>query len=557
MAECSCFINLFVFEFRAFLYFVQVAARGSNSYREFTQLYARHWDTWETQGVLQHLFLQPVSQSNHIWSCVGSPIDLMPSLVANAPVKPFGGTEQFAISPDGLTVAFTAERVAHDTAWRTDWKVFVVQLSTGLVPSSPLCLTDDTDARAQEPTFSADGAFLFYLQMSKAQSESDRLQIVEYNRATGAKRFVAPSWDRSVDGGALVAEPSGRKLLATANDDGRLRLFSVDIASGVVTTLLFDHASSGFVCVPASELVYFAQSAITAPNDVWRLNFSPGANAVSNVTQMTAINARALSAFELVMPTPFYFAGADDDQVMAWVMKPAGFDATKRYPLAHLIHGGPESAWVDSWSTRWNPLLWAAQGYVVLMVNPRGSVGFGQAWTDAVQGDWGGKPFVDLMLGVDAALGTFQFADPDRLVACGASYGGFMINWINGHTTRYKALVNHDGLFDTIAMYFSSDEVFFTEAEFQGTPWTNPSGYDKFNPRAFVQLWQTPTLVVHGGKDFRIPESEGLSTFTALQRRGIASKLVYFEMESHWVLKEENSIEWYNQVLGWIGNYTK
>jgi len=278
---------------------------------------------------------------------------------------------------------------------------------------------------------------------------------------------------------------------------------------------------------------------------------------VVNAHKLTQANQDLMSQFAFQHPESFYFTGANSSKVQGWLIKPYSFNPAKKYPLAFLIHGGPEGAWTDGWSYRWNPQLWANRGYVVVMVNPQGSTGFGQAFTDAVREDWGGSPYISLMKGFDFVVSNYTFIDGNRACACGASYGGYMINWVNGkNEKKFKCLVNHDGVFDTVAMGYGTEELWFTEAEFGGTPYDNIAGYEKFNPRNLAKTMNTPTLVIHGGMDYRIAISEGLSTFTALQRRGIPSKLLYFPLENHWVLKPDNGIMWYNNVLAWLDQWT-
>jgi len=297
---------------------------------------------------------------------------------------------------------------------------------------------------------------------------------------------------------------------------------------------------------------------MNGPAEVWKAQLE---GLDWQLTQLTNINNNLMSQFNLATPQKFFFYGHGNVKVQGWTIKPFGFDVAKKYPVVFLIHGGPEGSWEDSWSYRWNVQLWANKGYAVVMVNPRGSTGMGQNFTDGVRNDWGGAPFIDLMKGLDFALAQNTWMDADKVCACGASYGGYMINWIQGQTNRFKCLVNHDGVFDTMSMYYSTEEIWFPESEYCAikdrgcVPWNSPEGFERFNPRNFVKNWQTPMLVIHGGHDYRIPESEGLSTFTALQRRGIPSKLLYFPLESHWVQKPDNGIMWYNNVLGWLDQW--
>jgi len=339
-------------------------------------------------------------------------------------------------------------------------------------------------------------------------------------------------------------------------------VFYYQISSGAKTptVLIADAHNGGLRPVPGSEFVVFSKDSMNAPAEVWR--FTLQAVKANDQRPLTFYNRDFLSQYWLSKPEIFYFNyPGTTDTIQGWLLKPFGFDASKKYPLAQLIHGGPEGAWLDSWSYRWNPQIFAAAGFVTIAINPHGSTGQGQAFTDAVRLDWGGLPFRDLMAGNDYIVNNNSYVDRNRMCALGASYGGFMINWINGNDARnrFKCLVNHDGLFSSIGMYYATEEVFFNEAEFGPPPYTSDAAhaaYDKFSPERFVQNWVTPTLVVHGGNDFRIPLSEGLSTFTALQRKNIPSKLLHYPLENHWVLNSLNSIQWHDVVLAWIKQWT-
>ena len=274
------------------------------------------------------------------------------------------------------------------------------------------------------------------------------------------------------------------------------------------------------------------------------------------VHAVTHVNAPLLSQLDLAPWEPFTFRSTDDSEVQGFLLKPPGFDASKKYPVKFLIHGGPQGAWSDSWSYRWNPELFAADGYVVVVVNPHGSTGYGQAFTDEVSGDWGGQPYHDLMAGLDYAEKTYPFIDKDREAALGASYGGFMVDWILGHTDRFKCLVTHDGLFDAVSAYGDTEELWFPEWEFKGTPWTNPEAYAKWSPSSYVKNFKTPTLIIHGQLDYRLDVSQGFALFTTLQRIGIPSEMLYFPDEGHWVLKPQNSQLWNKTVSDWVDRWT-
>jgi dipeptidyl aminopeptidase/acylaminoacyl peptidase len=334
-------------------------------------------------------------------------------------------------------------------------------------------------------------------------------------------------------------------------------VFRVDAASGQPTEIVKEHYNSGVAVVGGQASsgvarIVFSQDSLTQPAEICTARVDG-----SDVKRLTHFNDERVKLARMSEPSEFYFTGAQGEKVQAWILKPVGFEEGRKYPVAFVIHGGPQGAIEDHFHYRWNLQAFAGAGYAVIAVNFHGSTGFGQAFTDSISGDWGGKPFEDLMKGLDYALANYAWLDSQRVGALGASYGGWMINWINGHTNRFKCLVNHDGGFDEFANYFTTEELWFPEWEFKGVPWEKPELYDKFSPSRYVGKWQTPTLVIHGANDFRLVDAEGIATFTALQRRGIPSQLLYFPDENHWVLKPKNSIVWHDTILGWMEKWLK
>src|SRR2546423_11917687 len=314
-----------------------------------------------------------------------------------------------------------------------------------------------------------------------------------------------------------------------------------------------------FVFSKDGNSLFLSRVSIGAPGEIARLDVreKPKTANLAPIA-VTHMNDPLLAQIDMQPMESFTFPGANNENVEGFIIRPPGFDSTKKYPLKFLIHGGPQGAWGNSWTYRWNAQLFAATGnYVVVMINFHGSTGFGQAFTDSISGDWGGKPFDDLMKGLDYALANYPWLDSGRVGALGASYGGWMINWINGHTNRFKCLVNHDGGFDEFANYFTTEELWFPEWDFRGTPWDKPELYEKFSPNRYVKNWQTPTVVIHGANDFRVVDAEGIGTFTALQRRGIPSEFLYFPDENHWVLKPRNSIVWHDTIIAWLDKWLK
>jgi len=529
----------------------EVEARGPNTGFVHTSLYVRHWDVYETPGKHNSLFVLRLQSGSPSLKPVYPALPISYGLQAAAPVPPFGGIEQYGWSPDGKEIAFTAEIINHETAWTTGWRIFTVAINdSGPVAGSLRNIVDSiTKARTQEPAYSPDSKFLAYLAMERPGFEADRLRIHIFNREDKTTKSITDKWDRSVAG--ILWSPDSRFIVAAASDSARQKLWAVSVPSGDVKELVGEKHNLNPNWAGPDRLL-FLQDSLMAPADIWSVKLS-----TRQVSRLTNTNAVLLEQTAMSTPSEFYFEGAGD-RVQAWLMKPVGFEAGKKYPLVTLIHGGPQGAWEDAWSYRWNPQNWAGHGFGVLAINPHGSVGWGQRFTDAVSGDWGGQPFNDIMDGVREAIARNDWIDRTRVGAAGASYGGYMVNWINGHTKgEFRCLVCHDGMFNTLGAYFATEELFFPEWEFNGTPWTNPETYNKWNPALHVHKWSTPTLVIHGGMDFRLPETEGLAAFTALQRRGIPSKLLLFPKENHWVLNSNNTLIWYDNVLGWFDQWLK
>ena len=516
---------------------------------KFDRLFIRHWDTW-ADGKRSHIFVLPVKADDNLrrWQASGEPIDLMKGVDADCPTKPFGGPEEFGWSPDGREIAYTAQ-LGSDIAWSTDLNIYVVSVAGG----TPQELTAANKATDAAPIYSPDGSTIAYRSMVRPGFESDRFRIKLYDRGSRKTRTLTESWDRSPS--SLAWTPDSKTLLVTAAEGARQKIFVIPIAAGTPQPIVAEHYNTGVAVIPARNSIsriIFGQDSLVGPVELWSANVDG-----NDRKQLTRFNDKRISLARMSPPDEFFFTGAQGEKVQAWILKPVGFEAGKKYPVAFVIHGGPQGAIEDHFHYRWNPQAFAGAGYAVIAVNFHGSTGFGQAFTDSISGDWGGKPFEDLMKGLDHALKTYSWLDSDRVGALGASYGGWMINWINGHTNRFKCLVNHDGGFDEFANYFTTEELWFPEWEFQGVPWEKPELYEKFSPSRYVGKWQTPTLVIHGANDFRLVDAEGIATFTALQRRGIPSQFLYFPDENHWILKAKNSIVWHDTILAWLDQWLK
>jgi len=504
----------------------------------FDSLFIRHWDTW-ADGRRSHIFVMPATG--------GAPVDIMKAMVADAPSKPFGGSEEFTFTPDGKSIVFSARDVGREEAWSTNLDLFVAPIDGSAAPRN---LTEANKAWDTRPVFSRDGKQLAYTAMARPGFEADRFALMVQAWPDGKAREIAPAWDRSTDAFAWSAD--GKTIYAVATNLGHQSLFAIDVASGKATTIVKEGTIASIAGLSGNRAI-FDMDSIKSPAELWSATLDG-----KTVKQLTNINAAEIAAARWGEPEQFSFKGAHGDTVYGWIVKPVDFDPAKKYPMAFLIHGGPQGSMGNHFHYRWNPQFYAGAGYVAVMIDFHGSTGYGQAFTDAIRGDWGGGPLEDLQKGFDAAVTKYPFIDADRAVALGASYGGYMINWIAGNwPDRFKALVCHDGNLDERFAYFDTEELWFPEWEHHGTPWENPEAYAKHNPIDHVAKWKTPMLVIHGGKDYRVVETHGFATFNTLQRRGIPSRFLYFPDENHWVLKPANSMLWHKEVLAWIDKYAK
>jgi dipeptidyl aminopeptidase/acylaminoacyl peptidase len=531
----------------------------------------------------------------------------------DAPVFSMGGQDDYAFSPDGKELCYASNHDAMPAA-STNNDLFTVPVdwpanaTSAQVIAATKNLTAENKAADNTPLYSPDGKYIAYRAQSRPGYESDRWRLMLYDRKTGDKRNLTENWDHwagsfSWAGVHLLnlnrkmGEPENwhvsevHSLYLTAEDEGESPIYSVvpeacpkgcypikilsgfndDIAAGELTT------STEYSGVATSDLLVFSRMSLQAPTEVFTYKYGDDVvgdpkvvamlrgelkeplrkSAMFKPRQLTHLNDSVLSQVSMSRLEPFWFAGAHNANVEGFLVKPPNFDPSKKYPVKFLIHGGPQGAWGDDWSYRWNAELFAANGYVVIMINFHGSTGYGQKFIDAINGDWGGAPFEDLMKGLDYAEQHYPFIDKDRECALGASYGGWMANWILGHTNRFKCIVSHDGQFNTESAYGDTEELWFPEWEFKGTPWTNREMYRKWSPHLSATNFKTPTLVIHGQRDYRLDVSQGFDLFTTLQRQGVPSKMLYFPDEGHWVLKPQNSQLWYKTVNDWVDEWTK
>ncbi|MEP0774769.1 MAG: S9 family peptidase [Acidobacteriota bacterium] len=509
----------------------------------FDRLMVRHWDTW-LDGRRNHLFTYDLGK--------GSATDLMPAMDADCPTRPFGGSEDFDISPDGRTVVFSAKDAGREEAWSTNYDLFAVPMDAS-APPRKLTANPAWDAA---PLFSPDGKTLAYLAMRRTGYEADRFDIVLRDWASGAERKITvrandtPLGDRSA--GELAWSEDGKELYCTADHLGQKAIFAVDVASGK-SRILVEEGTCVAPQPAAGGRILYGMHSLLGPTELYTLSTD-----CRQGCRVTRLNDAKVAAARWGRPEQFTFKGAGGDTVYGYIVYPVDFVPTKKYPVAFLIHGGPQGSFGNDFHYRWNPQAYAGAGYAAVMIDFHGSTGYGQAFTDSINQDWGGKPLEDLLLGLEFALKRYPFLDGTRVGALGASYGGYMINWIAGKAPdHFKALVCHDGNLDERMAYFDTEELWFPEWERGGTPWEVPQNYAKHNPIELVKNWKTPMLVIHGVKDYRVVYTQGLSTFTALQRRGIPSKLLIFPDENHWVLKPANSIQWHETVLGWLDQWLK
>jgi dipeptidyl aminopeptidase/acylaminoacyl peptidase len=508
----------------------------------FTKLLYRHWASY-TEFKRSHLFVVSAESDG---TQPSSARDLTPG---DHDVPPFnlGGQDLYAVSPDGQEVAYTSN-VDEVEATSTNNEIFLVPITGG--PPKKISTSPGND---NTPVYSLDGNHLAWRSMARAGFEADKESLIIYQRKAGQSRNATINFDRSV--GSLAWTPDSKGIFFTAEEQGELPIWSLPLDAKQPKQVARLHADDLAFSQDGNSL-FFSNASIEAPNEIARLDLTDkkgGANRTP--IPVTRMNEALLAQLDMQPMESFTLQGAQNEGVQGFMVKPPGFDASKKYPLKFLIHGGPQGAWGNSWSYRWNPELFAANGYVVVMINFHGSTGYGQKFTDSISGDWGGKPYEDLMKGLDYVEKTYPFIDKDRMAALGASYGGYMANWILGHTDRFKCIVSHDGVFNTESAYGTTEELWFVEWEFKGPVWKNRELYRKFSPHLFAEKFKTPTLVVHGQLDFRLDVSEGFQLFTTLQRLKVPSKMLYFPDEGHWVLKPQNSQLWWKTVNDWVDQW--
>jgi len=546
----------------------------------FDRLLYRHWNAYK-RGMRTHILVIPVD------ACVGTAAPGCPAGAArdltpgdyDAPPFSLGGQDDYAFSPDGQEICYTSN---HDKveATSTNNDLWIVPVNVGVAASAarPVAknITADNPASDSTPLYSPDGKYIAYRAQQRPGDESDRFRLMLYDRKTGEKENLTESFDRWV--GTIAWAPDSNHIYFSAENAGDSYIYETHV---VVQGRRWPRQVVGgfnddLAMLPDGHTLLFTRMSVSMPNEIYKASSAEPPCTISykdgkvppepyeapncqqsSAERLTRLNDAIFSQVAMSALESFWFTGAHGDKVQGFLVRPPNFDAAKKYPVKFLLHGGPEGAWGDDWSYRWNPELFAANGYVVIMINFHGSTGYGQKFVDAINGDWGGAPFEDLMKGLDYAEKTYPFIDKDRECALGASYGGYMANWILGHTDRFKCIVSHDGMFNAESVWGTTEELWFNNWEFKGTPYTNPEMYKKWSPSSAAKNFKTPTLVVHGQLDYRLDVSEGFQLFTTLQTMGVPSKMLYFPDEGHWVLKPQNAQIWYKTVNDWVDQWTK
>ena len=507
----------------------------------FTGLMYRHWNEWRN-GKRSHLFVFDIASKEAV--------DVNSLSETDTPPLALGSTKDYSFSPDGQEIAFTMNPVSI-VSTSTDNEIYTMltaDVKKGTdIPKKLISISKGND---NEPVYSPDGKYIAYCSMERAGLESDKQRLILYDRALGTSKDVTKGFDRSVSD--LIWSPDSKYIYFTASNEVFESVYKLTVATRDIALIINEHNSSDIAFSAQGDKLYFKQERATLPFEI----FSADAQG-KNLTQLTSINKALLDQIEMNPIETFWSPGAAGAKVQSIIVKPPFFDASKKYPLIFLVHGGPQGHWNDDFHYRWNLEMFAAKGYVVVATNPRGSTGYGQKFTDEISGDWGGKVYTDLMNACDYAIKNFKFIDEKNTFAAGASFGGYMMNWMEGHTSRFNAIVSHDGVFNLESMWGTTEELWFPEWECKGTPWQNRKLYQKFSPHRYIQNSKMPVLVVHGANDFRVCEEQAFQLFTSLQRLGVESKFLYFPDEYHFVTKPQNAKLWWTTIYDWFEKHKK
>jgi dipeptidyl aminopeptidase/acylaminoacyl peptidase len=514
----------------------QQAENSKVKARLVDRLLYRHWTTWK-EGKRSHTFV--------VRSAGGAARDLTPGDY-DAPPFGLGGPPDYAFSPDSKELAFTRNPDKVE-ATSTNGDIFLVPVTGGEARN----ITANNPADDASPLYSPDGRYIAYRSQLKPGFESDRFRLMLYDRSNGRARALAEGLDSWVNGFAFA--PDGKTILVVAEERGRQPVYAVSVSDGAVKKLIDDGFNDDIQISRDGKSLVFSRSSTAHPSEIFR-----AAADGTGVTQVTRINDALIAGFNLKPAEEATWEGGGGTKVHGFIVKPPNFTPDKKWPMIVLIHGGPQGAWNDNWGYRWNPQVFASAGYVVFNPNPRGSTGYGQKFVDDISGDWGGKAFTDIKEGVAHTI-SLGYVDPNRIGAAGGSFGGYMVDWIEGHNDdtrfQFKVLVSHAGVYNLTSMFGATEELWFPEWEFKGTPWDNPEIYTRWSPNMFVKNFKTPMLVTAGELDYRVPVTEDMQLFTALQLKGVESKFLDFPDEGHWIMKPQNSELWYNTVLNWFNSH--
>jgi dipeptidyl aminopeptidase/acylaminoacyl peptidase len=506
--------------------------------RIYDHLLFRHWDHW-SEGKRSHLFLIPSDAS-------AAPRDLTPNADYDIPPDERGDVGDIAFSPDGKEICYTAVPDKIE-AISTNGELFLVSVTGG----EPKKITTNPGFDGN-PVYSPDGRYIAYHAQLTAEYESDRWRVMLYDRKAEKSENLSEAFDRSAM--ALSWSPDSKKIYFLAENETLQPLYSMEPKVGAMPKKLLDGYNAAYGFSADGKTLVTERTSLTMPAELF-----VAASDGSGLRQLTHQNDAILATLEMNAPEKFWFEGAEGAKVQAMLIKPPQFQPGRKYPMLVLLHGGPQTMWSDAWGYRWNAEVFSAPGYVTLMINRRGSTGYGQKFTDEITNDWGGRAYIDVMKGIDAAITKYPFIDKTQLAAAGGSYGGYLADWLATHTDRFKAIISHAGVYDKFSMY-ATEELWFEEHDMQGTPWTAPENYKKWSPSTYagdLGKFKTPTLVICGEKDYRVPYTQSLEFFSALQRQGVPSKLMVFPDEGHWVLKPQNAQLWYKTFLDWLATYLK
>jgi len=498
----------------------------------------RHWDHW-SEGKRSHLFAMPTDAS-------AAARDLTPTADYDIPPDERGEVSDFAFSPDGKEICYTAVPDEME-AISTNGELFLVPTAGG----EPKKITSNPGFDGN-PVYSPDGKYIAYHAQLTPEYESDRWRVMLYDRKTGKTENLSEGFDRSASN--LSWSTDSKWIYFLAENETLQPLYAMEPRAGATPKKVLDGYNAAYSFSSGGKTLITEQTSLTLPAELL-----VAAGDGSGAKQLTHMNGALLANVEMNAPEKFWFEGAEGTKVQAMLLKPPQFDAAKKYPMIVLLHGGPQTMWSDAWGYRWNAQVFSAAGYVTLMINRRGSTGYGQKFTDEITNDWGGRAYLDVNKGIDAAIAKYPFIDKARLAAAGGSYGGYMANWLAAHSDRFKVIVSHAGVYDKVAMY-ATEELWFEEHDTGGTPWAAPENYKKWSPSTYAAelgKYKTPTLVICGERDYRVPYTQSLEFFSALQRQGVPSKLMVFPDEGHWILKPQNSQLWYKTFLDWVGTYLK